>query len=211
LVAWARDVAASATRLDHWVLSTDDTDILEIGEALYPGCGLRRPAKLASNESPSIEYVRHALDNLEDGDCAFDAVTIIQATSPFTLPEDVDACVDLLESSGADSAVSVVKLAHDLHPAKMKVLNSGRLTAYLEEEGRRMAYQDLPEVFVRNGSVYAIARTTINRGEIIGADSRGWEMPRERSVDINEMLDLEWARFILERRSGPPASGKRSE
>jgi CMP-N-acetylneuraminic acid synthetase len=144
--------------------------------------------------------VRHALATLErDAKKRFDVIVILQATSPFTQPEDIDGTIDLLLSSGADTAVSVMRLDHAVHPVKLKTMAGDRLLPYLEEERGRMAAADLPDVFVRNCSVYATRRAVIESGRIIGDDCRGYVMPRERSLDINESLDLELAEFLLAR------------
>jgi CMP-N-acetylneuraminic acid synthetase len=65
-----------------------------------------------------------------------------------------------------------------------------------------MAAHELPEIYVRNCSVYATRRESIERGQVIGEDCRGYVMPRERSLDINDEVDLEFAEFLLARKSG---------
>jgi len=120
-----------------------------------------------------------------------------------TLPEDVEATLALLRESGAESAATVMRVDHAFHPAKFKRLEGNRLVPYLEEEGGRFAAAELPEVFVRNGAVYAARRSLIDRGQVIGEDCRGHVMPRERSVDVNEEIDLAFAEFLLARRPAP--------
>jgi CMP-N,N'-diacetyllegionaminic acid synthase len=62
-----------------------------------------------------------------------------------------------------------------------------------------MASHQLPPVFVRNGCVYATRRASIEGGQVIGDDCRGFVMPRERSVDINDESDLLYAQFLVSR------------
>jgi CMP-N-acetylneuraminic acid synthetase len=201
LLAWAVELARAATSLKCLVVSSDDEEILDVARAHHAVMALRRPSEFATDTAPAIDYVRHALAGLEGtSGHHFDGVVILQPSSPFTLPEDVDATVRLLDESGADTAVSIVEVEHALHPAKFKVLRGDRLLPYLEDEGGRMAAHELPRVYVRNGSVYATRRRVIEQGRIIGEDCRGYLMPRERSLDINEELDLEFAAFLLERR-----------
>ncbi|MBC6994149.1 acylneuraminate cytidylyltransferase family protein [Neolewinella lacunae] len=195
LIDYVLAAAAQATSLAEIVVSSDSEEVLALAAA-YPGLiALRRPAELSGAAAPAIDYVRHAL--AERGD--FAAVAIVQPTSPFTTAEDIDATVALLRSSGADSAVSVVEIPHDLHPYKFKTLDGDRLVDYLTEEKGRMAAHELPKVYVRNGSVYVARRETIAAGHIIGPDCRAYRMPRERSVDINDPLDWAWAEFLLSR------------
>jgi len=200
LVAWSIEAARGARRLDRLVVSSDDPEVLDLAARYDATLPLVRPAELAADDSPAIDYVRHAVAELEGaGQGPFDAIAILQPSSPFTASTDIDATIELLAASGADSAVSVVQLDHAIHPLKMKVLDGNRLLPYLEEERGRMAAHELPEIYVRNCSVYVTRRASIERGLVIGDDCRGYVMPRERSLDINEELDLQFAEFLLSR------------
>jgi len=205
LVAWAIDAACGSQRVDRWVVSSDDERILAIANARDPRLPLARPVELATDTALAIDYVRHAVGEIEQAEhVVFDAVVIVQPSSPFTRSADIDATVTLLEVSGADSAVSVVEVEHALHPSKFKVLNGDRLCPYFEEERGRMAAHELPRVYVRNCSVYATRRRTIECGQIVGDDCRGYVMPRERSCDINDELEFAFAEWLLERQTAKP-------
>jgi len=134
------------------------------------------------------------------GEPPVDAIAIVQPSSPLTLGADIDATVELLAVTGAESAVTVVKLDHAIHPAKLKRLDGDRLLPLIEDEGGRMASHELPPVYVRNGAVYATRRDVIERDAILGDDCRAHVMPRERSIDINDPLDLAFAEFLLTRQ-----------
>jgi CMP-N-acetylneuraminic acid synthetase len=204
LVAWSIEAARAARGVDRLVVSSDDEKVLELAAKYDARLPLRRPDELCTDTSPAIDYVRHALTTLERaGERRFDAIAIVQPSSPFTTAGDIDATIGLLESSGADSAVSVMEVSHDLHPLKFKVMSDDRLLPYFEAEAGRMAAHELPRVFVRNCSAYAVRRETIDAGQIIGNDCRGYIMPRERSLDINDDMDLAFAEFLL---TGPQAS-----
>ena len=199
LVAFALEAALSARRVDTVLLSSDDQEILDVGGSYAGVRCLRRPPELATDTSPALEYVRHALSTMAEEGVHFDAIAILQPTSPLTLPADIDATLELLELSGADSAVSVMKVNHAYHPVKFKTMTGNRLFDFLApEEGLPMAHE-LPDIYVRNGSVYASARAQVDRGPLLGSDCRGYLMPSDRSVDINEEIDLLLARLLLER------------
>ncbi|MBK6846059.1 MAG: acylneuraminate cytidylyltransferase family protein [Proteobacteria bacterium] len=206
LVVWAIEAARGAVGLARVVVSSDDPEVLALAAAVDPVLALARPAELADDTSPAIDYVRHALRALERADERFDAIAIIQPSSPFTRSADIDGTVALLQASGADSAVSVVELDHAIHPVKLKRLEGDRLWPYLEEERGRMAAHELPRLFVRNCSVYASRRAVIDGGAILGDDCRGFVMPAERSVDINTARDLLFAEFLLQREAAEGAS-----
>ena len=206
LVNWMIEAAHSSRRLDRVVVSSDDPEVLALAAQYDERLPLVRPAELADDRSPAIDYVRHALAVLEkNGEGPFEAIVILQPSSPLTSAADIDATIEMLERSGADSAVSVMRLDHAAHPLKMKVLDGDRLLPYIEEERGRMAAHELSEIYVRNCSVYATRRGAIERGQVIGDDCRGYVMPRERSLDINDEFDFLFAEFLLARLNQPIA------
>ena len=181
-------------------LSTNDPEIASEGRAVDGVVVIERPPELATPTATVHGAVVHALAKLAaPGVPPFDVVALIQCTSPFTEPQDISETLRLLERTGAGSAATVVRLEHGLQPQKLKRLEGDVLVPYLEEE-RGFRHLDLPELWIRNGSVYAAPRRTIEAGLLITPDQVGLPMPRERSLDVNEELDLEFARFLAERR-----------
>jgi CMP-N-acetylneuraminic acid synthetase len=201
LVRRALETAVAAESLAAVALSSDDPEILAEAVGLDV-VALPRPAELARDETRTHEVVAHVLRELEGRDERFDAVAVLQCTSPFTAPGDVDAAVALLERTGAPSVVSVVRVEAAQHPLKLKVLDGDRLRPYLAEDALTPA-QELPPLWVRNGSVYVSRREVIERGAMLDPDDvRGYEMPAERSFDVDTPRDLAFAEFLLERARG---------
>jgi CMP-N-acetylneuraminic acid synthetase len=180
-------------------LSTEDPEIAREAHAVDGVVVIERPAELATDDATAHAVVVHALAELRRrGEPPFDVVALIQVTSPFTEPADITATLRLLERTRAGSAATIVRLDHALQPQKLKLLCGHTLVSYLEEE-RAHAHQDLPELWIRNGSVYAAPLATIEAGRLMTQDQVGQPMPRERSLDINDQLDLEFARFLAAR------------
>jgi CMP-N,N'-diacetyllegionaminic acid synthase len=128
----------------------------------------------------------------------FDAVAIVQCTSPFTAPEDIAGAIALLERTGAESVVTVARTDAAHHPLKLKRLEGDRLLPYLEDDHLTPSHE-LEPLWARNGSVYAFRRDAVERG-LEADDVRGYEMPQERSFDIDTEEDLAFAEFLFERR-----------
>jgi CMP-N-acetylneuraminic acid synthetase len=201
LVRRALETSLAARCFDTVVLSSDDPEILAEATDLDV-LALPRPSELSTAAARSFDVLRQALQvtEAEHGGGPFEAVAIVQATSPFTAPEDLHGTLALLESSGADSAVSVVRVEMVIHPMKLKRLEGDRLVPYLEDDAMRPS-QELPELWRRNGSIYASRREVIDAGTFIADDVRGFRMPAERSHDIDTPLDLAFAEFLIERDS----------
>ena len=196
LVRRALETALEAGCFGAVALSSDDDEILAEAEGLAV-VALRRPAVIATATSLARDVALHALRELDEPHGPFDAVAIVQCTSPFTAPEDVAGTVALLEQSGAESVVTVARADAAHHPLKLKRLEGDRLLPYLEDDHLAPSHQ-LPPVWVRNGSVYAFRRDVVERG-LDSDDVRAYEMPPERSFDIDTAEDLAFAEFLVGR------------
>ena len=202
LISYVLEAAQKSNLLDTIVVNSDDQRVLEIADSYENVVSIKRPTEISGDKAKAIEYVLQTLEYLKVKEKkSFDIVVILQPTSPLTLSEDIDGTINLLLQSNVDSAVSVMKLDHAIHPVKMKLMSGDLLTPFVEEENGRMAEHELPQIFVRNCSVYASKIGVIKDGEIIGKLCNGYLMPMDRSVDINEQIDFDFAEFLYKKKT----------
>ena len=200
LLAHAVEVARASRRLTRVVLSTDDPAIARAGEALGVEVPFMRPADLAADDSPMLPVLQHAVRTLAEGGFAPDAVVLLQPTSPLRRAEHVDAAIEMLERTGADSVVSVVEVPHRFNPVSVLSLHGDRLRP--QAAGPLVTRrQDKPRVFARNGpAVLAVRTHVLAGGSLYGDDSRGMVMSARESLDIDDAWDLEVAELMLSKR-----------
>jgi N-acylneuraminate cytidylyltransferase len=199
LLAYAIEAARNSRYLTDYLVSTDDAEIAAV--ARQEGVAvLLRPPELAADDTPMLPVVKHALAQGH-----YDTVVILQPTTPLRTAEDIDAALQILFNTGADSVVSVYQV-DDHHPARMYRLLENRLIPYDTEPSARLR-QALPPVYHRNGAVYACRTSLVWEQEtLLGSDLRPYVMPRARSINIDDELDLAFADFVLSRqRQGEPA------
>jgi len=93
--ARAAQGAASCARL---MISTDDPEIQDEARALGVDVPFTRPAELATDTASSDDVVRHAMDWVEsqEGPNPYDAVMLLEPSSPFARSEDFDGAVRLM-------------------------------------------------------------------------------------------------------------------
>jgi CMP-N-acetylneuraminic acid synthetase len=130
-----------------------------------------------------------------------EAVVLLQPTSPLRRGEHIDAAIDLLESSGADSVVSVVEVPHQFHPLSVMTIDGDRLRPFADRPTvtRR---QDKPRVYARNGpAVLAIRPAVLRAGSLYGSHTCPLVMSPRESLDIDDAWDLELADLILSKRA----------
>ena len=89
----------------------------------------------------------------------------------------------------------------DHHPIRIKKIVDGKIKNFCLEEIPESRRQDLkPKAYIRNGSIYSMRRDMLEKGIRYGTeDSRAYIMPRERTVNIDEPMDLEIAKILMEK------------
>lgn len=187
--------------MNEVLVSSDSPEVLAIARN-YQGVGIvERPAEIAGDTSPAIDYQCHSLAFMKQTrGKTFDCVAIIQPSSPLRTGRDIDGTVDLLRRNPqADSAVSVVSLPHMVHPSKLKKMEGNRLLPLFGEEETKTSAHELPPVFVRNCAVYVFKVSNIVKNVQFGQCSLGFVMPPETAVDINTELDFEFAEYLFQK------------
>jgi CMP-N,N'-diacetyllegionaminic acid synthase len=187
LIAWTVDAARAVSSVDRVVVSSDDDAILAAATAAGAEAPFRRPAALATDSATSADVLMHALDSLDQ---PFGFAVLLQPTSPLRTAADIDGCLQLCARTGAPSAVSV-SVAHP-HPA----------WCYLRDGAGRLhalgAAEPDAEVLALNGAVYAVHVEWFRANRrFVAEGTMGYVMPPDRSVDIDEPIDLEIARLRL--------------
>jgi len=196
LIAYTIDAARESAQLSELVVSTEDDEIAKIASGLGAAV-VARPPELALDTTPMVPVIQHALQVTEaETNSRYDAVATLQPTTPFRTAVDIDEAIELLQASGADSVIGVVRI-YDVHPARVKRIEGQRLLSYCVSEDETTRRQDLPPAYLRNGAIYVTRRDVVDRGSLRGSDQCPYEMPAERSVNIDGPLDFLLAEALV--------------
>ena len=84
LLAYAIAAARDAGVFDRIVCSTDSGKIAEVAQRYGAETPFLRPKQLATSTSPDIEWIKHALEQLDEH---YDLFAIVRATNPFRGPD----------------------------------------------------------------------------------------------------------------------------
>ena len=203
LIGWTIEAALGAGRIDRVVVTSEDEEILAVSRKLGAETPFVRPAELARDDTPALPVVKHAVEALEQID-GFrpDYIALLQPTSPLRTSKHVDEAIELLSSSDADSVVSVIRVPHQFNPYSIMVREGPYLKPYLPWDETRNLRQCKPEFWARNGAaVYAFSRRCLlDKKSLYGDRVLGYEMPKEDSVDVDDVYDLQVAEFLLKGR-----------
>ena len=201
--------AISAQRSNYCtrlIISTDSHEIQQDARHYGVEVPFTRPAELASDTATSVDAIAHAMQWIEnESDDRFDAVMLLEPASPFARPFDYDNAVEIMINRNADAVVGMRSV--EVNSVFVGPLDEqGRISSIIDkmhawrsESARR---QDLPEEFTMNAALYLFKWDYFKKHHNIYHDREttyGYVMDPHYSVEIDSMLDLHWAEFLVEK------------
>ncbi|MFV8342102.1 cytidylyltransferase domain-containing protein [Flavobacterium sp. XS2P39] len=199
LLGYTAEIALQSKYFTEVILSCEDEEIIEIAKRLGVKVPFTRPEALAQDNTPTIDVIIHALQWYEKKTIFFDAVCLLQVTSPFRTLNFLDKAVEKFIESGCDSLVSVQKVPHEYNPHwTFEVNGEGNLkiaTGEVEIISRR---QELPTAFHRDGSIY-ITKTEVLLKEhsLYGKSTAFIESAPEYYINIDTFADWQKAEEMI--------------
>jgi len=198
LIAHTIAQALACSAIEGVYVSTDDDAIAEVALASGALVPYRRPAELATDTAAKLPAIEHLVAHLERGGLRVTTIVDLQPTSPLRTQGDLEAA--LAVARDCELAVSVSEPSHN--PYFSLVEQGADRTLQLSKAASHVRRQDLPPVWGLNGSIYVWRREALPRAIRDGfwsVRARPVPMPRERSVDIDDALDFEWAEWLYRR------------
>ena len=161
LMEYTIAAALQATQLDAVVCSSENAQLCDIAASLSVEVPFVRPESLAQDNAGTLGVVQHAIQELGKAGRHYDAVCLLQVTNPFRTATFIDAAITKFKNEAADALISVLKVPHEYNPHWVFKPNSDDfLTIATGEKEIIKRRQELPEAFIRDGSIY-ITRTEV--------------------------------------------------
>lgn len=196
LIAWTIESAIESKYIDKCIISTDDQEIADISLKYGGDVPFMRPSELATDKASSIDVIIHTIEAIEE---KYDLIILLQPTSPLRNSFDIDNALELLENKHAGALVSMVEIRH---PVEWTARISGdlhipELVTTLSKNTRR---QDFEKRYELNGAIYISKLDLfIKQNSFISNHTIAYIMPPERSIDIDDKLDFDFAEYLSSR------------
>jgi len=200
LIAYSVLPGKESKYIDRLIVSSDDTEIIEVAKSYGAEAPFVRPAELASDTAKALPVIQHAVKFCEEQEGKkYDFIVYLEPTGPLRIVEDIDGAIEKAVNNNADSVVGLVEL-EDANPVRVKKIVNDLIEPFCIPEPEGLRRQDQEKAYLRNGSVYVFRRDNIVlNNSLWGKDSRPYVMPRERSVNIDEESDFLVAEFFLKK------------
>lgn len=198
LIQYSFDQANKVSRIDEVILSTDSSQIRKTCLSFGFNSWFKRPEKLAKDDTGKIQVIRHALIESEKHfGCSFDRIIDLDVTSPLRSIKDIDSCLDYFEISKAKILITGCNARKNPFFNMVKVKNDiPELVIKIDKPPK--SRQKAPLVFDMNASIYIWDRDTLLKNDSLFTKKTVlFEMPEERSIDIDTPLDFKLVEFLL--------------
>lgn len=177
--------------LDKIIVTTDDPKILKFQSKYKKISFIKRKKKLAKDNSKMVDVV---LDTYKRTKSDFDYILILQVTCPFRTTVDIDTSIKKFSYRNADTLVSVTRM-EDFHPARMYKMKNKFLIP-INRSKSAMNRQLLPSIYHRNGLIYLFKSKNLKFNSFYGKKIISYEIPKSRSLNIDDPIDLIYARAL---------------
>jgi len=159
-----------------------------------------RPEHLCQDDTPVLDVLAHILDDLErKGEPLPEMIALLQPTSPFVLPEDIDTAISSLRADPeADSVQTLCTFPHNYHAYNQRVVEAGLVRFRFPAE-RKACHnkQRKPTFYIFGNLVVTRVRTIRARKDIFGTRSLTRFIANAYAMDVDGYEDLQKAEWLL--------------
>ena len=198
LIQYTFEAAKNAKLITDIIVSTDSYEIKKLSKKFGIDAPFKRPAILSTSKASSIDVVEHALNWYEKNKkIKVDYIILLQPTSPLRSSSHIDQSITkILKNTSNHSLISCYDASH-IHPSIMYTYRNDKLIKYDKTQSNKRR-QDFDKIFIRNGAIYIVRKKFFEKKKKIICDNPIlYEMKRNESINIDEVIDLNIAELIL--------------
>ncbi|GET45279.1 acylneuraminate cytidylyltransferase family protein [Capnocytophaga felis] len=199
LIGWSIEQAQASKYVDEIFVSTDSREIADVAESFGVLIPFLRPKELASDTSPSSEFIIHTIEYYQKKNNNFDYILLVEPTSPLRDTQDIDKCIEmLLNHSYAKSIVGISKI-EACHPAFLvKISEEGLLKSYVNQM-KTLRRQDIDDLYFFEGSLYLSSIEYYMQEKTFYHElTLPYLMPKYKSFEVDDLLDFQIIERIME-------------
>jgi N-acylneuraminate cytidylyltransferase len=197
LITYSIKQAINCKIFEKVFVSTDNEKIANI--SLLDGAEvIDRPFKLAQDNSPEWLAWQHAISYAEKKYGIFDQFVSLPPTSPLRSNEDIlSACEMLEKTKDSNACIAISPSSRNPYFNMVKRNKDNIIERVCKTDSNVTRRQDAPSVFDITTAVYAVNVDFIKKSkDLFSGTVLSIEIPKERAVDIDDILDFKFAEFL---------------
>ena len=200
LMAYAIEQARDTNLFDHIVVSTDSEAIQKKAIECGAESWFLRPSEMATDSAGKLPVINHTIQESENYfKKKFDVIVDLDVTAPLRSSQDIINAYNQLISKDADNLISVCEARKNPYFNMVELIN-GSPALVKHQQNRPVRRQDAPIVYDMNAAIFMWQRRAkINYENLISSNTILYEMPAERSIDIDSQTDWDFVEFMMKK------------
>ena len=195
LLAYAIDAALESDVFNLICVSSEDDEILDTASKYGAHLALRREPELATDTAQVRHVCAHVLEDLASQGQVYNEFAVLLVTNPLRTSRDIKAAYEIFKQKDVNYVMSLVPYSHP--PQRAVWIPNSYVEPYYGLQYMKQT-QLLDSLYRHDGSiVFARTEVFLKEKEFYGTKVVPYILPTERSVDIDDPLDLAWAEFLL--------------
>lgn len=198
LMAYTIEAALKSGCFRKVMVSTDSVVYAEIAERYGAEVPFLRSAENSSDTIGSWDVVREVLRNYQE---KFDHVALLQPTSPLRTEQHIKEAFSHLDVDQNRNVISVTEVSHPVQWC-FELQENLSMQKFSQNPFCYFRRQDLPPHFHENGAIYLVKAEKIKQTDynIYADHCFAYVMSKRDSVDIDDIIDFETVKAIMELR-----------
>ncbi len=196
LIAWSIEHALAVKRIDHVIVSTDSEEIAEVSAKYGAEVPFLRPENLAKDDTPEWLAWQHALTSFPS-----DLMVSVPATAPLRFVSDIDKCLDEYDQGLADVVIAVTESHRNPYFNMVSLNQKNEASLVIQPNSYLSRRQDTPKIYDMTTVCYVASTSFIlENNSIFEGCIKAVQVPKERAIDIDSLLDFEIAESLMTAR-----------
>lgn len=202
VLAWSIAQARETGLFDAIAFSSDSDALLDAALNAGADIAVKRPDEMATDTAPKLPAIRHCLEQAVAHTGKTPEIFVdLDVTSPLRLASDITGAVDLLRKSGARNVITGAPARRSPYFNLVEQRTDGSVGLSKSVDPPITRRQDAPRCFDMNASIYVWrVAPFLEQPAVFYPDTRLFEMPEERSIDIDSDLDFALVELLLRQR-----------
>ena len=198
LISYTIKQAIKSKIFDEIIVTTDCKKIQKKANHYGAKSWFLRPKNLSGDNASKIDAIKHALLKSEEFfKKKFNICIDLDLTSPLRNINDIKKALKKFRKENANNLFSITYSKKNPYFNMVEKKNN---VYVISKQNRRKYFsrQKLPKVFEMNASIYIYKRQfLVNDYKLFNSKTSVYLMPRERSIDIDDYLDLKIVKSII--------------
>ncbi|MCA1414500.1 acylneuraminate cytidylyltransferase family protein [Bradyrhizobium sp. NBAIM20] len=202
VLAWSIEQARETGLFDAIAFSSDSDALLDAAVKAGADIAVKRPDEMATDTAPKLPAIRHCLEQaIAKMGTTPEIFVDLDVTSPLRLASDITGAVALLRESGARNVITGAPARRSPYFNLVEQRTDGSVGLSKSANPPITRRQDAPRCFDMNASIYVWrVAPFLEHPAVFYPDTRLFEMPEERSIDIDSDLDFAVVELLLRQR-----------